>query len=160
MRAGWKDQSNGGSGSQCSGQNIADTLSSRLRRRANENQHKFVNPGRNVSPALSPLPPGKHLPLFHLPWLPQDVRALCDLRPEISAGGRLLLGRDVHQLRPRTCGHRVDRSAVMGGHGVVGHQGYDLGGCDYSCRSRRPSRSLPGYSGFIWIRLSIPNRQA
>ena len=41
-------------------------------------------------------------------------------------------------------------------HRMVDHQSHDLGGRDYSCRSRRPSRCLPVCSGFIWIRPSIP----
>ena len=42
-------------------------------------RHKAVNAAKYFSTALSPLPYGQNLSLFHLPRIPEDVRALFHL---------------------------------------------------------------------------------
>ena len=50
-------------------------------RSTDDSFNKIVNPESHSSSALSPLPPGKNLPLLRFSRSPQDVPALLRLRP-------------------------------------------------------------------------------
>ena len=55
------------------------SLSDSLEPAADGIRHKAVNAAKHFSTALSPLPYGQNLSLFHLPRIPEDVRALFHL---------------------------------------------------------------------------------
>src|SRR5450755_4027927 len=50
---------------------------------ADGRRNEMVNTEKHLSAALSPLPNGKHLPLFDLPRLPQDAPAMSGVRPQV-----------------------------------------------------------------------------
>ena len=57
--------------------------------------HKAIHGRKHSSPALSPLPRGKHFSLFHLPRIPQDARTLSRLRSKVRPRARLFSRRHV-----------------------------------------------------------------
>jgi len=96
-------------------------------RRSADDLDKNINPGSDLSPALSPVPPGENFPFVHLSRFPQDAPTLCRLRPQVSAGGRVFSGSHVHQLWLGARDHRADRSIVVGHHRLVDYQRRNLG---------------------------------
>jgi len=112
--------------------NITSRLQSQsdLRQNGNtdERRGKLVDGGGDISPALSPLPRGKYLPVLYLSWVSRNVRALSRLRSEVSKGRGIFPRRNVHQLRSRASTYRAARPVSLGDHWLVDHEGYDLGG--------------------------------